>query len=98
MSSQNVQVPAERGELFIEHALAMFREMRDVATEIPNREVLNQAKPFATSQGRELMRKGLEKACCRISVEDAWTSQTNWCALPLPVWTHERLRARLART
>lgn len=60
MSSRKVELQDEREALFVEQALAMFREMRDVATEAPDGEVMNQAELFATSRGRELIRKGLE--------------------------------------
>jgi hypothetical protein len=60
MGSHKVEVRDEREALFVEQALAMFREMRDVAAEAPDGEVLDQAEQCATSQGRELIRKGLE--------------------------------------
>lgn len=60
MGSRKIEARDEREALFMEQALAMFREMRDVATEAPDGEVLNEAELFATSRGRELIRKGLE--------------------------------------
>jgi hypothetical protein len=60
MSGRKIETQDEREALFMEQALAMFREMREVATQAPDGEVLNEAELFATSRGRELIRKGLE--------------------------------------
>ena len=46
--------------LFVEQALAMFRELRQTAKDAPDGEVLHQAEMLAVRQGRELIRKGLE--------------------------------------
>jgi hypothetical protein len=60
MSRRKIELRDEREALFVEQALAMFREMREVATEAPDGEVLNEAELLAMSRGRELIRKGLE--------------------------------------
>ena len=46
--------------LFMEQALAMFRELRQTAKDAPDGEVLHQAEMVAVRQGQELIRKGLE--------------------------------------
>jgi hypothetical protein len=46
--------------LFVEQALAMFRELRQTAKDAPDGEVLHQAEMVAVERGQELIRKGLE--------------------------------------
>ena len=60
MGSRKVAVRDEREALFVEQALAMFRELRQTAKDAPDGEVLHQAEMFAVRQGQELIRKGLE--------------------------------------
>ena len=50
--------PNER--LFVEQAIAMYREMERTCREAPDGKVLARAEQVAVTRGRELMQRGLE--------------------------------------
>jgi hypothetical protein len=50
--------PNER--LFVEQAIAMYREMERTCREAPDGKVLARAEQVAVTRGRELTRRGLE--------------------------------------
>jgi predicted RNA polymerase sigma factor len=52
--------PNEAEKLFMEQALAYYRDMRAVARNAPDGHVLRLIDDFATRKGRELIRKSLE--------------------------------------
>lgn len=60
MISVHMEFESERELLFVEQAQAMFREMSAAARQAPRGKVLNTIETLAVSEGRELMRKGLE--------------------------------------
>ena len=60
MTQQSIEVQDAAERLFVEQALALFREMRGVARQAADGEVLDQAEVFAVRQGRELIRQGLQ--------------------------------------
>lgn len=60
MTKGRVECKDAAEALFLEQALAMYREMREVAGSAPDGEVLHEAELFAVNGGRELIRKGLE--------------------------------------
>jgi len=60
MAKSKIAVDDSVEALFMEQALAMFRELRQTANDAPDGEVLHQAELVAVRQGQELIRKGLE--------------------------------------
>ena len=46
-------------QFFIEQALAYYRDMKAVADNAPDGQVIHLAETFAMTQGRELVRKSL---------------------------------------
>lgn len=60
MAKRRIECTDTQEALFLEQALAMYREMREVATNAEDGEVLHAAEMFAVNGGRELIRKGLE--------------------------------------
>ena len=60
MTQRRIAVDDRVEALFVEKALAMFRELRQTAKDAPDGEVLHQAELFAVREGQELIRQGLE--------------------------------------
>jgi hypothetical protein len=60
MTKGKIAVDDGAEALFVEQALAVFRELRQTAKDAPDGEVLHQAEMVAVRQGRELIRRGLE--------------------------------------
>ena len=60
MYPRNVRVENPQEALIVEQALAMYREVRSVAAEAADGEVLSVAEGLAMARGRELTRKSLE--------------------------------------
>jgi len=60
MEPRDIRVDDPSEALFLEQALAMYREMKRAAEAAPDGKVLAQAEQAAVVHGRELVRKGLE--------------------------------------
>lgn len=60
MRSYEIQVNDPQELLIVEQALAMYRDLKQVADDAPDGEVLHRAEQAAVRQGRELTRKSLE--------------------------------------
>jgi hypothetical protein len=60
MAARQVVCANEREVLFLEQALAMYREMSSRAHAAPDGEVLNTAERIAIQRGRDLTRKAIE--------------------------------------
>jgi hypothetical protein len=60
MYPRDIRVESPQEALIVEQALAMYREMREAATNAPDGAVLSRAESLAVTRGRELTRKSLE--------------------------------------
>ena len=60
MDPRDVRVTDPVEALFVEHALAMLREMRSLSDAAPDGQVLAQAEQVAVERGRQLLRRALE--------------------------------------
>ena len=60
MYLRDIRVESPQEALIVEQALAMYREMRDVAARAPDGEVISVAESLALARGRELTRHSLE--------------------------------------
>lgn len=59
MYPRDVRVNDPQEALIVEQALAMYRELRDVARHAPDGQVLERAESLAVTRGRELTRTSL---------------------------------------
>lgn len=60
MRSYEIRVNDPQELLIVEQALAMYRDLKQVADEAPDGQVLHRAEQAAVQRGRELTRKSLE--------------------------------------
>lgn len=60
MAARQVVCESEQEVLFLEQALAMYREMSSRAQAAPDGQVLNTAEKIAIQRGRDLTRKAIE--------------------------------------
>jgi hypothetical protein len=60
MYPRDIRVESPQEALIVEQALAMYREMREAATNAPDGAVLSMAESLAVTRGRELTRQSLE--------------------------------------
>jgi hypothetical protein len=60
MGAYEIQVHDAQELLIVEQALAMYRDLKQVADHAPDGEVLNCVERVALRQGRELTRQSLE--------------------------------------
>lgn len=57
---REIRIEDSMEALIVEQALAMVRDLKRVADEAPDGQVLSRAEQLAVRQGRELTRKSLE--------------------------------------
>jgi hypothetical protein len=60
MTTQNSHGESIAEQLFVERALAYYRDMKAVSDNAPDGHVIRLAEIFAVTQGRELVRMSLE--------------------------------------
>jgi hypothetical protein len=60
MDPREIRVKSPQEALIVEQALAMYREMRDAASNAADGQVIDVAESLAVARGRELTRKALE--------------------------------------
>jgi hypothetical protein len=60
MYRRDIRVESPQEALIVEQALAMYREMREAASQAADGSVLNVAETLAVARGRELTRRSLQ--------------------------------------
>jgi hypothetical protein len=60
MNQRDIRVENPQEALFVEQALAMYREMRRTAAAAPDGQVIAATEHVALARGRELIRQSLE--------------------------------------